>query len=212
MTPLAGDDDREAVRRGGDGAAPQRDRPDRGLVVEVDGEGRGGIDPVEGPVRQHGRRALEELLGRLECEDHRPREGRALARPDLRRREDDGGVGVVPARVHDAGRARPPGHGHGFLERQRVDLAPDQDRRAGAAPRQPPRDPGLAETGPHGVSELGEASRDQARGAHLLEAELRMLVKVPAQRAQALAHGRYRRRDRGHELGPHGSHYWMRAV
>jgi hypothetical protein len=126
------------------------------------------------------------LLGGLE-DEHRGAGHLTPARgEDLRHRDGDGGVTVVSARVHDAGRTGGERRLEQFGEGQRVGVGAPRHRAAGRVPAQHAHHAGAGDARPHlepgGLQPLG----DDAGRALLLERQLRVAVEIPPERDHAV--------------------------
>ena len=102
------DGDGEGVARGEEGAGGEPDLPGLLPAADVEAEDRLHLRVVEGALGHHERRAAllalgGPLLGRLEEEDHGPRQAVLEPGEDLGGAEEHRGVGVVAAGVHDPG-------------------------------------------------------------------------------------------------------------
>ena len=137
------------------------------------------------------------LLGGLEEEDDGAGQARPQAGQHLRRAEEDRGVGVVAAGVHDALRLAAEGQVVRLVDGERVDVGAQRDDAAGAAAAEDPHDARLR----HGVAHL-EAEVAQPLGHEVARALL--AVAELGVRVQVAAHGHHGRRDplrRGADLG-----------
>ena len=216
MTLPAGHLDLERVAAGQGSAGPVGDlaRPARHDVKAEDGLGPG---RGEHPFLHHelrtpalargGREQAGALLGRLEEELHGAGQPVLEACEHLGRRHEHRRVRVVAAGVHhvdllaQVGGLGPGGEGQtlGLLDGQGVHVGAQGDggTRHGAAQHGHHTGPGDA--GAHLEAQRVQMRRDQACGADLLIAQLRMLVDVPAPADQLVLEGGGALADQGLE-------------
>jgi hypothetical protein len=177
----------EAVGGGEAGAAGVAEAPDRQVRLVVEAERH--VHALAGPVGDHGGRALQHLLRRLEHQQHAPGQHRRHALEHLRHAEQRGRVDVVAAGMHLPGRGAGEGQPRFLGDRQRVHVGPDGKRR----PRPPALDPAEharpPDPRPVRDAEAREFRRDDAGGPHLLEGEFGMGVDVAAQRDEPRLQG-----------------------
>jgi len=176
--------DGEGVGRGHGRPGAHLDLADRLLGREVQTVDLIHPRVVERARLDHRARAAQHFLGGLEEEDGRPGHLRAPRGQDVRHRDRDRGVAVVPARVHHARRAGGEGRLEQLGERQRVDVGAPRDGRSGPVTVEHAHHAGAADAGPHIQLRRVQALRDDLRGAPLLVAQLGMAVEVAAERHQ----------------------------
>ena len=174
----AGDTDVEEIRARHHRTAVHRDlslRPFGSVVERVDLVAR---EALEQPVRQHGARAAEPLLGGLEDEDDRAVESTGLGEVPGGA-EQHGGVPIVAAAV-EAPRVLGAIRQVGLLvHRQGVHVGPKPDAAfAGTTACEHADDAGLADASVNLDAPGGELLGHDAGGADLLEPDLRMRVQV----------------------------------
>ena len=139
---------------------------------------------VEQPVLDHGARAAKAFLGGLEDEVHGAIEIAGFGEI-ARGAEQRGGVAVMAAAVKAAGNGRTPRQIGVLVHRQRVHVGAQPDPlAAGALALEHADHAGDAEPAMHLDAPLRELFRDDARGAHLLEADLGVRVQIPADRGE----------------------------
>jgi len=110
------------------------DLTDGEATIHVSAEN--GFYIVERAGVENSLRAFADLLGGLQHDEHVT--GSRLARKQQRGTNGPRAVNVVAAGVHDPGRGGRERQARGFLDRQRVDVAPDRYQgRASIAPREP---------------------------------------------------------------------------
>ena len=140
-------------------------------------------EALDEAVLDHGEAAGEAFLVGLEHDHHRAVEVARLAQI-LGGAEQHGRVPVVAARVHLARRLGCVRNARHLLDRQGVHVGAQPDRGRAVALAQHADDAGAADADMHLDAERFKFLRDDIRGAMLLEAELRMGVKVAAPRGQ----------------------------
>ena len=164
---------------------------------------------VEGALLDHERRPAllalrRSLLRRLEEEDDGSGKAVAESGEDLGRAEEDGGVGVVAAGVHDARDLALVGGVALFLDRQGVDVGAQGHDSPGLAATENAHDAGLR----HGVTDLepegAQALRHHPTRALLAVAQLGVSVQLAADRDDVGGEGVRRRLDLGVGNGGHG--------
>ena len=154
-------------------------------VRGVDGSAGGGQHPlgdhVAGPV--------EALFAGLEHEDHVTGEVRASGAEQLGGADQAGGVQVVAAGVHHpvvpGGVVQPGALG----DRQGVHVAAEQYRRAGPGAAQHRGDRGDLGAGADLQRQRGERGEHPFLGPGQVQADLRDLVQLPAERGQLVLQG-----------------------
>ena len=204
MCPAARDRDVEerATRR----LRPLADgkRSDRLAGPVVQGEHLVAGKPVEQPVLQHGERAADALLARLEDEMHGALEGgRGGEIPGSA--QQHGGVAVVAAGVHQPRLAAAIRQVGLLLHRQAVHVGAQADRLAARAALQHADHAGLADAPVHLDAPLGELGRDDLRRAVLLQPDLRVGMQVAADGGQLIVKAADRldgRHGLSHRLSP----------
>ena len=186
--------DAEAVGAGHRRARAVTDGPGGRCARHVQAEDQVRPRAVEGTLLQHPPGAADlpvrqALLDRLEQQRHGAAPLRARRGQHLRRGHQDGDVAVVPAGVHHAhllaapARAGAAGKGevHLLRDRQGVHVGAQRDHgaRPGAAARHADH-AGDGDALAHLVAEAPQVPRHEARGAHLLVPQFRVLVDVAA--------------------------------
>ena len=177
MRAHAGDVDVEERPAGHHRPAVHREAAHRELGPVVHAEQAVAGKALEQAVLEHGARAAQALLGRLEDEVHCAVEspgGGEVAR----RAQQHGGVAVVAAGVHAPGVLRAVREGVGFFDRQRVHVGAQAHAARRVAVAQHPDHAGAAHAAMHLDAEAGELLGHQGGGAGLLEAELGVGVDV----------------------------------
>jgi hypothetical protein len=116
--------------------------------------------------------ALEAVLERVE---------------DVGRPEDDGGVHVVTAGVHNSRRERLEGNVGHLLDRQGVELGPDGERRARLGSAEKGDDPRLGDAGLIVYANLIQHIGDTLGRANFLEGKLRVHMQVTADGDESIA-------------------------
>ena len=96
-------------------------------------EGEIGRDLAEARIGDDGCGPGAVLLGRLEHQDNAPAR-RAVARQAARERSEDGGVAVMAAEMRLPRRRRAVRNVADLLDRQGIQLGPEQQRRPGSRP------------------------------------------------------------------------------
>ena len=184
MGAIAVDRDVEEI-----GAGHRRSRQDRDLAVVQVRRIVQSVDLVAGeffeqPVLDHGAGAAEAFFGRLEDEMHGAVEIAGLGEI-ARGAEQHGGVAVMAAAVEAAGNGRAPFQVGVLFHRQRVHVGAQPDALAAVALALEHADhAGAAEAAMHLDAPSLQLVGDDAGGAHLLEADLRMRVQVAADRGE----------------------------
>ena len=173
-------DDVEAVGRRHDRTGPRARLAERQLRPVVQGVDRIAREAIEQALLDHHARAALAFLGRLEDEMHGAVEA-PCARELLRRAEQHRGVAVVPAGVMHARVAARVWRAPELGDRQRVHVGAQADAARAAAVAQSAHHASAREAFVHLQPEQAQRRRDDARGAPLLEPQLRVRMQVPAQ-------------------------------
>ncbi len=143
------------------------------------------------PVGHHRLGAAPVFLRRLEHEAHDAVEVAPLGQ-QLRRAEHHRHMAVVTAGVHLARHARGMGTARRLLDDvQRIHLRADRDRALAAAGPQVRHQPRAADAAMHLQPERAENARHRVRGADLLVARFRVLMKLPAPAGQLVLQGAF---------------------
>ena len=165
------------------GPGSRRDLADRDARLVVHRKDRIARKFVEQPLLDHDPAAAAALFGRLKDQMHGALEvagrGEVSGGAEQHRR-----VPVMAAGVHLAVFGRAVGEIVHLVDRQRVHIGAQPDRRRRIAAPDRADDPGPGEPAMHLAAELGELGRDQVGGALLGEGEFGMGVDVAADRGQ----------------------------
>jgi hypothetical protein len=195
----AADGDREAVPGGVQRPRPEVDRPGRVARGDVDRE-RASHRPepavgrdLEQALLEHEPRAMPAFLPGLEGEEDASRQPGAPFHQESRGAQQHRDVRVVPAGVHRAVDLRHEVEPGRLLDRQRVHVGPEEDRRSGRAAVDQ-RSDGLSEPETRVRPGRG-APRRSAPGVGQLETDLGPPMKAAGSR-RATAGGPRRRRGR----------------
>ncbi len=159
-------------------AADEAESACRHVGVVVEGQRHIDLRPVHHAFGDHLAHAADAFLGRLEHQLYRAGKLRRQVLQHLRHAEQGGGVDIVTAGVHEAGSGAGPGQAAGLLDRQSVHVGADGQHRAGAPALDQPDHPRLADLRLVRDAEPGQLLGDDAGGADLLEAELRVRVDI----------------------------------
>ena len=184
MRAIAGDGDVEEI-----GAGHRRSRQNGKLAVVQIGCVMQAVNLVAGkffeqPVLDHRARPAKAFFGRLEDEVHGAVEVPGFGEIACGA-EQHGGVAVMAAAVEAAGNGGAPFQIGVFLHRQRVHVGAQADAlAAGAVALEHADHAGAAETAMHLDAPLGQLVGDDAGGPHFLETDLRMRVKIAADRGE----------------------------
>jgi hypothetical protein len=136
---------------------------------------------VEQAVRDHRARALTDLLRRLEDQMHGAGKC-AMFREVAPGGKQDGGMAVMAAGMHPPhGRARVSKTAR-LLDRERIHIGADADRRGADTARQRADHAGAADPGCHVIAPFPEQFRDPSGGTMFVPGELGMTMQVVAQR------------------------------
>jgi hypothetical protein len=184
MRAIAVDHDVEEVGAGHRGAGQDGDL----AMVEV----RRVVQPIdlvageffEQAILEHGARAAKAFFGRLEDEVHGAVEIAGLGEI-TRGAEQHGGVAVMAAAVKTAGNGRAPAQIGVFFHRQRVHVGAQANAFGARTLALEHADhAGAAQPAMHLDAPSLELLGDDARRAHLLETDLGMGMKIPADRGE----------------------------
>ena len=188
----AGDDDLEGVAGRELGSGAHADRPRRLPGPDVQPVDHVDFRRVEHALGDHPLGARDAFLGRrplfrgLEDQDHLARQAVAHAGEDLRDREQDRRVRVVPAGVHDGDALALVGAGGAagerqvdlFGHRQRVHVGAQRDHRPRPRALDHRHHAGLGDAGARREAHLAQPLGDVARGLELLVRELGVRVQM----------------------------------
>ena len=139
----------------------------------------GAFDAVEGAVREGGHRAGEELFGGLEAEPHGTPKTLPTGCENPRHPEHRGKMRVVSAQVRRRATRSELPFGR-LVDRQRVELRPDEDSGTRKRAVKIGKHPGASDSRPHREPESPQGIGDERGSSVLLEAELGVGVDVPA--------------------------------
>ena len=182
MSALPANGDGETIGGGHCRTGAHLDHTDRRVLVDVDAEGR-----IDLRILQHARfdhrlgATGGQFLRRLEEEFHRTGKVVATLQQQSRRAQEHGGVGVVTAGVHDAGRLRSVVDLVLFKDRKRIHIGAQQDcwPIAALAAADETGHAGLGYTGAHVFDAEGaQPVRHDAGRAEFLVSQFRMLVQI----------------------------------